>query len=68
MKERAQAAAYDCFYLSVLGTAVLGLAAWILDCDLLEGGRALVVVGLTMWVLDALYEIPATAIWGQTLG
>lgn len=67
LKQRAQAAAYDWFVLTALGTVVMTGVAWISGRDLFEDGGALAAAILALLVLDALYEVPATAITGQTI-
>jgi uncharacterized RDD family membrane protein YckC len=68
LKQRAQAAAYDWFVLTALATVVMTGVAWISGRDLFEDGGALAAATLALLVLDALYEVPATAITGQTIG
>ena len=55
MKQRAQAAAYDWFVLTGLGTVVMTGTAWISGRDLFEDGGTLAAAILALFVMDALY-------------
>ena len=68
LRQRFAAAAYDWLVLTVLGSIVMTAVAWISGHDLFEDRGALVVALVALYVLDAVYEVPATALTGQTIG
>ncbi|MGH9277904.1 MAG: RDD family protein [Acidimicrobiales bacterium] len=68
VKERAQAAFYDSIVLTVLGTLVLTTISWLSGWALFDRPGVPIVAVAAMVAVAALYEIPATALTGQTLG
>jgi uncharacterized RDD family membrane protein YckC len=66
--ERLRASGYDFVFLTLIGAVLMTAFAWISGRDPLDDGGALALCVAGLVLVSALYEVPSTAITGQTIG